>query len=269
MEYLIRCWLVIGLLVSCGHKDGVSPAPVTHIVLDINDHPLHGWPSLDDCDGLLWAGLSLAAGGDADLSEAEKAPGELHRRPGTECYPGESASTISGDMIIGYLWGMWCTKNLPALQRLADYGLAHNWVMGEGPASRTVMRYNDYVLLAKMIYILSNGADVRRFYQLEPVYFDVTADYEEHLQVLSILLYTEVYGKIDTASFNRLTQLCTDNPNDALFQAACGLFSGVQTKAISLLTAPEVSYPTYVRGAETYKDVYWRFAARIVTGVAQ
>lgn len=263
------CLIIALIIMACGHDKIApksSPQPQT---FDLTAHPLNGWPSRDNCDALLWAGLASAAGGIVDLSEAEYAPGEMHRRPTNECYPAESASTISGDMLLGYMWGLWRSHDLAALQRLADYGLDHNWSMGIGPSSRVVLKYNDYVLLAKMIYVLSNGSDKRRFYQFDPIYFDVSADYEEHLQVLSILLYTEVNGSIDTASHNRLHALADAHPDDALFQVAWGRFTGDQTKATALLLADPVTYPSYVRGAEAYKDVYWRFAARIITGAQQ
>lgn len=271
---LVKKLIVFSILLTaaCGslHKVNTTPAaPVSDLSRLQEDYAKNRtilgdeWPSRTDCDALLWAGLAKAAGENTDLSEAEYAPGEMHRRPPPECYPDGAASTISGDMLLGYMWGLWRSKDLAALQRLADFGEANNWTMGVGAPSRVQMRYNDYVILAHMIYTLSNGADVRRYHSATPVYFDVTLDYARHLQVLSILLYGEVYGSIDLPSRTKLKEACDFNPKDALFQAACGLYSGDMSAAVALLIDPAYVAPTYVRGDDAYSNVHWLFAAKI------
>lgn len=266
-------FLLLLSLVSCGYLHKVKPIKPQHenrieLLQAKYDEKLAAlgseWPSRTDCDALLWAGLSSAAGEHVDLSEAEYASGEMHRRPPPECYPDSSSSTISGDMLLGYMWGLWRNKDLPALQRLADYGEANHWTMGTGLPSRVQMRYNDYVMLAHMIHVLSGGQDVRRYYSATPVYFDVTADYAKHLQALSILLYGEVYGSIDEASLSKLRQLCLESPADALFQSACDIYSGDVAASVSLLLDPNYAAPSYVRGAPAYSTVHWLFAAKII-----
>lgn len=270
MRYKLLILLMI--ITSCGYFHKVASKPAaplsnldklktkyTEVLAQLGDE----WPSRTDCDALLWAGLSRSAGSHVDLTEAEYAPGDMHRRPTPECYPNESASSISGDMLIGYMLGLWHSHDLQALQRLADYGEAHNWVMGEGPISRTVLRFNDQSLLGRAIWELSEHQDDRSYRHFPIIYFPVVEDYEEHLQVLSILLYGEIMGTIDQDSYTRLSALCTENPKDALMQADCGIYTGNMSIATGLLLDPTYSAPSYVRGAPNYSLVHWLLAARV------
>lgn len=86
-----------------------------------------GWPSTQDCDSLLWAGIACSVGLPVQIDRAEYNPGEIHRRPEKLCYSDElgdigAKSTISRDMLTGYMSCLWTRKDLAAFQRLADYG---------------------------------------------------------------------------------------------------------------------------------------------------
>lgn len=235
-----------------------------------------GWPSKDDCDGTLWAGLAAAVGAGVQLQLAEHAPGVIHRRPFTPCWTPEagdqgSASTVSRDMVTGYLWGIWARRDLGAAQRLADYGQANAWIMGE-PASdlsRVGMGTNLTGLLCRMVDKLSNGVDSRGCKHIPEAYFPVSADYEEHIQVLAILLQGEANGglalmDIDGMMLDRLNEAVAANPKDALYQAALGVYSGNYIASTNLLNSDSYEYPSYVRGSENYQLVHWLFAASIV-----
>lgn len=247
-----------------------------------------GWPSVSDCDGLMWAGLALAAGSQVNLAAAELAPGEMHRRP-APCWTKEggdvgSKSTISQDMLIGYLWGLWRSHDLSALQRLAAYGEAHEvrlgkalvgWVMGQPyplEAARVFSRLNVVGAVGRMLYGLSGGTDDRTYRKEPTVFGPVAADFEQHLQVLSILLEGELTGEeakagllaINDSMLSRLNDLAASNFDDALFQTALGIYTGDYARAIELLTADTYVLPTYVRGADAYGLVHWLFAAHLV-----
>lgn len=239
-----------------------------------------GWPSVDDCDATLWAGLVCAAGAPVAIELAELEPGVVHRRPERACWTAEagdvgSKSTVSNDMLLGYLWCGWRAGNLLAMQRLADYGEAHNWVMGEPfpeMASRVVLKPNQIGILGRIIYALSNGDDDRGYRDLPAVYAPGVEDYELHLQTVGILLGGETtelareQGLLDIngESLKRLEDNAKKYPDDALVQAALGVYTGDFNAATKLLLDPGYEYPTYVRGAELYKDVHWLFAASLV-----
>ncbi len=218
-----------------------------------------GWPSSEDCDATLWAGLALAGGAYIELSEAEyPVAGHIQRRPYVPCWDGGdkgATSTVSRDMLTGYLWGLWLSKNLGAIRRLDAYGHDHNWVMGEGDPTRTSMGTNLTGLVCRMV----GGNDC-----VSPLFFPVNSDYEHHIQVLDILLQADVSGSVDGYTLDRVREAVAFNPNDATAQAVLGVFTGDFTASTNLLNSDSYVSPSYVRGAENYKLVHWLFAASIV-----
>lgn len=229
---------------------------------------LGGWPDRDDCDATLWAGEVCSAGIAVQISDAEyPSPGQLQRRPQPSCYAdgvsNGSSSSVSNDMILGYLSCLWKTQDLHALQHLADYGEAHNWQMGEPQSSdRVYLKPNQEGLLGRALKALG---DSRSYAELPAVYFPVKADYEKHLQVLGILLNGQIDGSINDSMFQLLKDLA-DDQNDALIQATYGKYSGDESKAIGLLLDENYAPPSYVRGADNYKMVHWLKAASLVVG---
>lgn len=245
--------------------------------------PATGWPSTEDCDATLWAGLAAAAGGPVHLEAAEHEPGVIHRRPARPCWTvadGDvgSRSTVSRDMLTGYLWGVWRAGALPAAVRLADYGQAHAWVMGlpESRPFEVELGQNLRGLLCRMIERLSHGGDARACRLEAAVYLPVGKDFEHHLQVLGIALGGEVDVGVPAASpglrlldvngqmLARLKEAASDDPDDALFQAALGVYTGDYDRALALLGDPAYVCPSYVRGAPTYCLVHKAFAAALV-----
>lgn len=254
-----------------------------------------GWPSVSDCDSLLWAGLAKASGAKVMLELAEHSPGVLHRRP-VPCWTPEagdqgSKSTISRDMLTGYLWGQWATGDVAALQRLADYGSANEWIMGmpwPEQASRVEMGDNLKGVLCRAIRALTNGADERKVCgSAMPLYLPVFQDYERHIQTLGILLQGEVdralragdatapepdshpekpleLTAIDGEMLKRLQEHVEAYPADALFQAALARYSGQYGEAIRLLEDDGYQAPSYVRGSDVYPLVHKAFAASVI-----
>lgn len=239
-----------------------------------------GWPAPLDCDGLLWAGKAAAVGLPVQVDLAEYSPGELHRRPPPSCWnetDGDvgSKSTISNDMILGWLWAKWSVKDLEALKRLAKYGEVHNWVMGSPTSmiSRVYLKPNQQGLLGRMIYVLSDKADSRTYRHLFESYAEVGQDYERHLQALGIVLQGAVeMDKLEVQLLDitdqmltRLNELVVAEPQNPLFHAALGIYTGNFDQAFSLLIdgAPT---PTYVRGhsVEVLAKVERLFAMMLV-----
>ncbi len=282
MSAVTRLFLGLFLIAGCGyfakhHEKNSTTSAIDVLKQRRNDKIAEarkafdeqtGWPSRDDCDGTLWAGLALAAGVDTvKIDLAEYSPGIIQRRPFVPCWTPEtgdngSKATISRDQLTGYLWALWVKKDLDALRRLYDYGTANNWVMGK-PSSElptVIMGANLTGLLCRML-----KADCG----LPPTYFPVAADYEYHIQVLDILLQGEVNGGIALVdisgnALDRLKEDAAKYPNDALFAAAIGVYDGDFSKAVELLNSDDYVYPNYVRGSANYKLVHWLIAASIV-----
>lgn len=256
-----------------------------------------GWPSVSDCDGTLWAGLAKAAGASVVLELAEYEPGVIHRRP-TPCWTPTSGdvgskSTVSRDMMTGYLWGWWSqgAGGLPALERLADYGAANGWVMGLPKDRPFDVELGDNLkgVLCRAIQGLRGQADIRRECGSAPsVYLPVAADYARHVQVLGILLQGETdhllhsgdalpadpgrheeeppleLTAIDDGMLKRLHENAEAEPADALFQGALGIYTGDYAEGVRLLGDDAYQCPSYVRGAPAYCLVHKAFAAWVI-----
>lgn len=234
-----------------------------------------GWPSINDCDSALWAGISCQLGMRTEISFAEYSPGEIHRRPYRACYTDRdegSKTTISRDMLTGYMGCLIYKKDLPALKRLASYGERHNWIMGkpEWYVSRVYLGTNLTGLLGRAIHKISDGSDDRSYRNLPTAHLPVTEDYARHIQVQEILLQDSV-DEIKTVDINgnmleRLKDHASSSPEDPLFAAALGRFTGDQSRTMELLMRDEMYCPTYARGErpDLYCKLIWLQAGDIV-----
>lgn len=235
-----------------------------------------GWPSVTDCDSTVWAGVACLGGATVDIDLAEWVPGEIHRRPKAsgECYPSGSSSTVSRDDLTLYMGCAYQMKDEPALARLQTYGQANAWFMGQphdvnytymGNAINTLVRSNLQGILARGIARLggpTNGDEADFVLEVPGV-----EDYQQHIEVEEILLSTAVNGGAATGwEAAALGVLTLASPNDALFQAALGIYTGDCTLAPTLLLAPSPYVPTYVRGDQPtlYAEAWWLRAATIV-----
>jgi hypothetical protein len=241
--------------------------------------PETGWPSNTECDGLLWASLAGALGFPVNISLAEYSPGEMHRRPFKACWTESegdvgSKSTISRDMLVGYMSYLWAKKDLAGFQRLADYGERNDWIMGKPSTliSRVLLTGNGIGFLGRAIYVLSSGSDDRYYRRVGYLFPVVQEDFERHLQVQSILLQDEIddgYSlKINQEMLDRLKENADVSPSDPLFAAALGRFTADQTKALDLLLSEVQVCPSYARGErpDVYCKLNWLQAAKIVIG---
>ncbi len=237
-----------------------------------------GWPSVNDCDGTLWAGIACAGGAPVKIELAEYSPGEIHRRPAPSCWNKDKGdigakSTVSNDMLIGYMWCLWAKQDISAFQRLAEYGEGHSWVMGE-PAEEVgavVLKPNEIGLLGRALFKLSEGHDDRIYRHTIREYVPVTADYERHIQALGIALQGEVTEgganliEVSEQMLKRINDLVDAEPENALYQTIRGVYSGDMSKAVDLLLRDDVIVPTYFRGDNpaAYVHAEWLLAAKI------
>lgn len=227
------------------------------------------WLSDSDCDGTLWEGEALAAGAGVPLELAEWAPGEIHRRPQVdgECYPAESASTVSSDMLVGYMVGEYSRQGVGALERLEAYGEAHKdvlvWVMGQ-PMSAHEVRWSPagYGLLARAVAKL--GGPKKDYSVVEDPCLPVASDFEYHDQALGLWLGGQIDGGVTDVCLAAVDRNARLLPQDALMQAIKGVYTGDEAPALELLTADSYQCPSYVRPVAIYCAVHKAFAAKIV-----
>lgn len=276
MKYLV----LILLLVACGKNKEKPPLPsMPERVEALNatlKAELYGeaWLSTD-CDSALWNGLAVYSGvEDIDIFQAEYESGEWHRRPPPPCYvaerpdgePQESNSTISNDMFAGIFLALWKLQDLDAVERIYEYGIANDWVMGAPypqEFSRVVLRNGRYYV-ARMIELLGGPKHTEQLV-VPPIYIEAGKDYEQHLQVISIKLYGELNGNINDQMLARLKECSEQNPEDALFEAVYTIYhTGDYTRAMNLILNENYELPSYVRGDEVYDKIHKLLVTEII-----
>jgi hypothetical protein len=285
LKVLLSLLISLVLIASCSKEDNNKPEQHDDPIDELKSRydlvlydsinrldPVTGWPGVNDCDGTLWAGLACSVGMPVKIELAEYSPGEIHRRPYKSCYTREqgdvgSKSTISRDMLTGYMACLIERKDLPALKRLANYGEKNTWIMGEpyDLVSRVFLGNNLIGLLGRSIYKLSNGDSDRIYRKLPTEYQSVSQDFERHIQVKGILLQSKITGSITDQMLSRLKDHVNAYPDDHLFHAALGKFTGDQSKTIQLLSK-ENPCTKYVRGEnpDLYCEINWLQSAKIV-----
>lgn len=274
----MKNYMILVFVLSCGPlKKPEDPKETTKdeqlratyqenlaLAYKVFDEKTH-WPSVEDCDATLWAGIAACGGVKLDLSLAEHNPGQIHRRPYQACWSEKegdqgSKSTTSNDMITGYMLGAWCNKDYEAVRRVAAYGEKHFWVMGEPfpeMASRVLLKPNGIITVGRLLYVLSGGKD-SRFYAVDALkWYPVKGDYERHIQALSIMLSGEIR---ETGSFDqiptdlredelkRVEALAKKEPKNFLYSYILSVYSGDYEKTLTLLLDEKNPVPTYVRG---------------------
>jgi len=238
-----------------------------HLDVESGLDPVTGWPSINDCDSTLFAGLACSLNMPVKIEYAEYSPGEIHRRPYKACWNEKegdvgSKTTISRDMLTGYIACALARNDKPAMERLFEYGKRNEWIMGKPRffVSRVLLTPN-------MIGTLGRFLNKEGYKQLPTSYSPVTEDYERHIQVQGILNEYKVSGSISDSMLDRLKANKEAEPLDPLFSAAYGLFSGDQKETVNLLMETG-KCPTYARGEkpEVYCKLNWLQAASIVMG---
>lgn len=262
--------LYLGLIMGCvSHPEKSAPATrkaqiedkilEASAALNALSDPETGWPSKTDCDGTLWAGLACAGGYPVKIELAEYFPGEVHRRPPPSCWnrtDGDvgAKSTTSNDMLLGYMWCLWSRRDAAGFKRLADYGEAHSWVMGEptAVASRVVLKPNQLAILGRALHKLG---DDRGYRNTPALYGPAVTDSEQHLQALGITLYGEVTegNSMELVDINgnmleRLQALADADPKNPGFVTALGIYTGDMEGAVDLFLDSATPIPSYVRG---------------------
>lgn len=278
----LKLLLILPFLISCGKQDKKKEIEEfsRHGELEKKYHevlaearrsfdPKTGWPSATDCDGTLWAGLAKASGVESvQLGLAEHGgQGQIHRRPYDPCWAdGQdrgSASTVSRDMILGYMWG----ADKGAIKRLVEYGKPRNWVMGAPypeQASRVLLTGNLIGLLGRMNCEYNEICE--NFRHIPPVYTKDTKDYVTHLTVLYILLNGRDIKTVSVSSEEKemLKWLVEVDPKNATFQAAKAIYTDQTFDVAASLLLDGDYVPSYVRGSDNYRYVYWLFSAYII-----
>ncbi|RLC98147.1 MAG: hypothetical protein DRI46_11870 [Chloroflexi bacterium] len=199
----------------------------------------HGFFNHKHCDATLTTGLlSMIPEFNIQLEVARTNDGFWRRRQlDNPCYPKNSGSTISRDMMIGIYWYLWENKRLHLAESTLKHAKAHSYVLGLGDPARLVMMPPGEATLAALINKLGGK---RRFFtdrQLKPWPKDMRS-YHVHLLMMNGLLHGKIYGKIPSSLFSTFKHYAEaeHNKNNPLHQYAHSIYSdGDLTDSVDLL----------------------------------
>lgn len=221
----IAC-LCVSVTVGCRKREGVSDADrqaiqskyQTYLTLATEKEKSHGWLYLD-CDGLLFSSLSAWAGVDSAIDAAKQRPGVWWRRPDENCYPEESKSEISRDMITGLVWWLYSEKKASDIKDI--YKLCrYSGFLGLGDKSRTKCTPNIYSTLSVAYKGLTgvelgwSGVAVTRTTKM--------TGYEVHLTALQIAFRKMVTGGLSKTNEAWLYRRLRYNPSNAILLTTWG-----------------------------------------------
>ncbi len=241
--------LLLLFLSSCGRHDSqdVDSNDLSLLTDIVNVYKLQanqvetveGWIQPEDCDSALFNGLASMALPNINLKAAQVAAGQWHRRPAVlgNCYPNESKSEISRDMMVGIIWSIWRRRDLQAADDLLQYGRSNLWRMGEGQVQDTQEVPNFMRLLAEVIYQLGGSNYAER--SLAPS-LEVAGgtDYQRHLQVMFIALKGEVYGSLSEHDVSVLKHHVDEQAWNPLFYSVYHKYKDGDLSQLSSLLSP-------------------------------
>ena len=217
----LKTLLTLLLALSCSNP-GIKPTD--HPLLDqlkertelYKDLGPTGFISTEYCDSLLFSALNAVARNERiDIEDAQGEPGQWFRRPSKDCFPENSKSTISRDMLLGVILYAVHFREPDILDDLWEYGSSNNWVMGEGVIDRTLFSPTMIALLAEARYKLS-GVDVAARFLAQT--YDTTPGYRSHLSILKMVIKAKLDG-LSTWDKRNLRILKEKNPTNPLIQA--------------------------------------------------
>ena len=201
-----------------------------------------GWPLESKCDGLLFCSLDAVGGAACNPMLAEAGDGHWLRHPDASCYPcgpGKKCSENSKDQFVGLMPYLYRANQLGAVERLAVYGQANDWYMGEASDESTKIS-NELFLpplratLFEMQARLGGPDNAQR--KIPHAWLPEATGFERHLQVIHKAFRGVMQGGINDLELDYLKACAEKEPHNALYVAAYHRFKdGDQTAAAALL----------------------------------
>lgn len=170
------------------------------------------------CDSWHFTALQGAVIGGVDPSAFIDGDGKLHRRPLVgyqECYPDGSASESAKEMYVyGALYALARGDRAWAEGRY-EYGEHHQWIMGRGPVTRTLLTENGRAMLAQTIEALGGEKyPDRLWHPKRPL---GRRGYEAFAEAVGIAFEGKRFGALSDASIAAVADLASRNPRNAMY----------------------------------------------------
>lgn len=177
------------------------------------------------CDGALFTSLhgSLCDYVSIDQFEDTNQQGNLCRDPECRCFYGDygSKAGFSKDMASGVQFYLALNNDHQLTQRIISYGENKNWMICDAHTRQD-----------RLSHCLMSPKIIGRWYELlEPgrpripsPWIPMSKGYGAHLQIVSILIDSLIYGKTSSAQNNLIKRQFRRVPQNGLFHAAYARF---------------------------------------------
>ena len=222
MKLLLICLLLAGCVSAKTNKiyshSAIEATAETYKELMPGVSNANGFVDYNHCDSLLFTSLANVGGHTANLKAAKKG-GQWYRRDSHSCYrDGNSKSTISRDMLTGVALASYSAREPRVFEHLIDYGIANNFVMGQGEKSRTFMTPQLTGLIARA-GIASGSTKINPALSKIPYAYSLgkNTGYQAHLEALAILLDGDIAGKLGPLAMHTVKAYYKREPENALF----------------------------------------------------
>ncbi len=213
----------------------------------------HGAVLSDECDSAHFSTLEAVVSDGVDLRAFVDLSGKEHRRPldKVECFPRDSGSESAKEMYgYGALYAM-KKKDLAWVEDRYQYGVKHQWVMGEGDLSRVFLTPSGRAELAQAIDGLGGDKYQERILPV-PRPFGLRG-YEAFIQEVGVLFEGVRFGAITDDSRRVIADHAGRNPHNAMFACMAARWAGGSLdRAQTLLLNPAIFPEDRLPGSADY-----------------
>ena len=193
-----------------------------------------GWLS-PKCDGLLFNSLAAYAGQSIDVMKAEKESGLWERHPSFSCYPEESKSTISKDMMSGLILYLFMSKNFDALERILTRCNDNKVAGGLGCEIGEAIDQETY--WSRVVLPISTINEIEEMLNKRPTPEpQKVVGFTDHLESLKLYRSALLHKGLTVYEVENLRILKESSPNNAVYSSLYHKYTdGNFSKAISVL----------------------------------
>lgn len=186
------------------------------------------------CDSLLFTSLHAIACPNVSIKPFFTPEGRPFRSPTHDCFNNGAKTSVSRDMIMGFLLYAWHHKDVEQLGKLIEYARSHAWALCENDYATVEDRIGRCQVTPQLkslmyaVYQAIGGEcdqDCKDSSVISPAAFPGTKGYQAHLATLSILIWGSVHGAIDDIHRDVLKAYAEREPRNALYNAVYSLFT--------------------------------------------
>lgn len=203
----------------------------------------HGAILTDECDSAHFSALEAAVTGGIDMGSFIDSDGKEHRRPAEypECYPQFSGSESAKEMYgYGALYALKQKDRQWAEDRF-QYGVRHQWVMGAGAISRTLLTPTGRAELAQAVDALG-GTQYPDRLLIAPRPKGLRG-FEAFAQAVGVVFEGARFGGITDDSRQVIGDHAGRNPRNAMFACLAARWGSGSLPAAQALLLDEKIFP--------------------------